>query len=190
MDSDYESMHGWCTRAKAQKMMEYITPATRLCVEFGVWGGKSLLPVALAAHKDATIIGIDAWSIEASLDGVNDKANEDWWSKINYDEMFEYTKNIMLKYNVPHVQLWRTKSILVVDKFQDESIDFLHQDSNHSEKVSCSEVEAYWNKVKHGGIWVFDDTDWSTTRPAQEMLESKGYSVLHDATQWKIFVRN
>lgn len=189
LPNDYESIHGWCTREKAYKMSEYINSDTSLCVELGVWGGRSLLAIALAASKNATIIGIDAWSPQASLEGINDKANNDWWEKVDYDFMFNYAKKLMIQNNVSNVQLWKNTTLSVVDKFENESIDFLHQDSNHSEEVSCAEVEAYYNKVKRGGIWVFDDTNWETTQKAQAMLISKGYTELYNSGEWKIYQR-
>lgn len=189
LPDNYESIHGWCTREKAYKMSEYINGNTSLCVELGVWGGRSLLPIALAAPRNATIIGVDAWSSQASLEGTNSKANDDWWANLNYDYMFEYAKNLMINSGLPNVQLWRNKSLSVVTKFNDESIDFLHQDSNHSEEVSSAEVEAYYNKVKRGGIWVFDDTNWETTQKAQALLLSKGYKELYNSGAWKIYQR-
>lgn len=189
LPDNYESIHGWCTREKAYKMSEYINDNTSLCVELGVWGGRSLLPIALAAPRNATIIGVDAWCSQASLEGTNTKINDDWWANLDYDHMFDYAKNLMIENGVPNVQLWRNKSLSVVTKFNDESIDFLHQDSNHSEEVSCGEVEAYYNKVKRRGIWVFDDTNWESTKKAQGLLVSKGYEELYDSGEWKIYQR-
>jgi hypothetical protein len=70
---------------------------------------------------------------------------------------------------------------------KNESIDFLHQDSNHSEEISCEEVELYHSKVKPDGIWCFDDTDWSTTKKAQQLLLTKGYTEVYNAVSWKIY---
>jgi hypothetical protein len=89
------------------------------------------------------------------------------------------------------VDLWRCKSNEAVSKFEDQTIDILHQDSNHSEEISCEEVELYWNKVKPGCFWVFDDTDWPTTKKAQDLLLTKGYVVHHIPSdkKWTVFQR-
>jgi hypothetical protein len=89
------------------------------------------------------------------------------------------------------VDLWKCKSRDVASKFEDNSIDLLHQDSNHSEEISCEEVELYWNKVRPNGYWVFDDTDWPTTKKAQNLLLTKGYRVLKVGSdnKWTIFIR-
>ena len=58
-----------------------------------------------------------------------------------------------------------------------------------SEKISCEEVELYHKKVKKNGIWVFDDTNWDTTKKAQELLVSYGYIEIYDSGTWKIYKR-
>jgi hypothetical protein len=47
-------------------MTEYIKDDFKLCVELGVFGGKSLLPISLKCK--GKVIGIDAWEKEASLE--------------------------------------------------------------------------------------------------------------------------
>jgi len=190
LPSNYDSIHGWCTREKALTLMNLVLQLKpSLCVELGVFGGKSLLPIALAAKTfNSRVIGIDAWTAQASLEGTNSKENDDWWSKIDYNNMYQYTMNIMVE-NQVQVDLWKAKSNEVVEKFEDSCIDLLHQDSNHSEEISCEEVELYCNKVRVGGYWVFDDTNWQTTQKAQSLLLTKGYEEFYSApnNEWKVF---
>ena len=182
---NYESIEGWCTKEKAIKMMEFIPDNSRLAVELGVWGGRSLLPIAMKCKGD--VYGIDAWNVDASLEGKNDVANDEWWSNINYNKMYTYTHGLMMEHNCQNVKLLRMKSKDAVKLFENDSIDFLHQDSNHSEEVSCEEVELYYSKVKPGGIWCFDDTNWPTTQKAQNILCTKGYEEVFDSGSWKIY---
>ncbi len=196
LPANYNTIHGWCTYEKATKLMDLVYKSNaKLSVELGVFGGRSLLPIAIASKKlDPTskVIGIDAWTSQASLEGKNDKANDDWWSKINYDEMYNYTVDLMIQNNVYSViELWKCTSREAVSKFKDESIDILHQDSNHSEEISCEEVELYWNKIKPGCFWIFDDTDWPTTQKAQCILLTKGYTVFEIGPnkKWTVFQR-
>lgn len=196
LPSNYNYIHGWCTYEKANTLMDLVYKANAsLSVELGVFGGRSLLPLALASKKinpSAKVIGIDAWEAQASTEGKNDKANDEWWSNINYNEMQEYTKNLMIQNAVDSVvELWKCKSRECASKFEDNSIDILHQDSNHSEEISCEEVELYYNKVRIGGFWVFDDTDWTTTKKAQNILLSKGYEVFQVGSdmKWIVFQR-
>jgi predicted O-methyltransferase YrrM len=187
---EYLGLDGWCTPEKALKLVEVMQSySPKVCVELGVFAGRSLLPIAVAAGKDATVIGVDSWSAPVSLEGSNDKANDEWWAKIDYDHFFKYTRDLLNKHDCRHVELWRESSLAVAHKFQYNSIDLLHQDSNHSEEITCAEVSLYWNRVSPGGIWVFDDTNWPTTQKAQALLESKGYLCIHDSGSWKVYRR-
>ena len=196
LPSNYTSIEGWCTVEKADKLMEIVWECKpSLSVELGVFGGKSLLPIALMSkniNPKSEVIGIDAWSTQASVEGTNDKANADWWSKINYEQMLKYTKYIMVENNVDDiVKLWKDTSRNCITRFSDNSIDILHQDSNHSEEITCEEVELYWNKVREGGYWIFDDTNWPTTQKAQRLLVSKGYTETYSHNgEWKVYRRD
>ena len=174
-------------REKALKMIEYIN-SDSVCVELGVFGGRSLLPIAIKA-KNGNVTGIDAWNINAALEGINAKEHVEWWKKIDYNHFYEYTKEQLKLYNCNHVKLLKMTSVAAIESFEDNSIDFLHQDSNHSEEISCAEVLLYYNKVKQNGIWVFDDTNWDTTVKAQKLLCDKGYKLLFDSGSWKIYKR-
>lgn len=192
---NYEQLHGWCTVEKANKLMDIIKELKpSLCVELGVFAGRSLLPIALAAQQvdpNARVIGIDAWSTDAAIEGTNDTRNADWWKTIDYANIRQYAEKVMWTNNV-RVGLWTTRSADAASRFEDNSIDFLHQDSNHSEEVTCEEVELYWNKVRKGGLWAFDDTNWPTTQKAQPLLLSKGYAEIYREPKegaWKIYVR-
>jgi hypothetical protein len=48
LPENYDTLHGWCTRKKATVMMDYIRKLKpTLSVELGVFGGRSLLAIAL-----------------------------------------------------------------------------------------------------------------------------------------------
>lgn len=196
LPEDYKDIHGWCSIEKANKMMEVVTKCNpKLILELGVFGGRSLLALAIASknvNNTSKVIGVDAWNKLSALEGINDNANNEWWSKIDYDMMYNYTIELMKKHNVDNiVELWKSKSCDVANKFLINSIDIIHQDSNHSEETSTNEVELYWDKVIPGGYWIFDDTNWETTQRAQHLLESKGYTEIYaaDKNEWKIYER-
>jgi hypothetical protein len=193
--NDIEKIEGWCTIEKALYVVDFIEKnSIRTYIELGVFGGRSLLPVALAIKHihgiGGDIIGIDPWEIQPCLEGENAKENDAWWASIDLDKMYSYTQNLLKMYNVDDiVRLKRTSSNDYVNNIGSQSIDLLHQDSNHSEFTSCREVDQYYDKVKINGFWIFDDTDWETTQKAQKKLVAKGYECVHDAVHWKIFKR-
>ena len=200
MDLEYiqatvPTLHGWCTVEKAIHLynivLEHEAP---LCVELGVFAGRSLLAIAMGARaKNGSAVGIDAWSKEACEQGVNDIENTEWWNNIDYDFFYNYTEKVMSDADLSDTtRLVRSKSADVASHYKSKSISVLHQDSNHSEEVTVEEVNQWFDKVKIGGHWVFDDTDWSTTQRAQELLLEKGYELIFTEKdrKYKIFLRN
>ena len=195
LPANYETLLGWCSLEKAEKLLELTaTENVSFCVELGVYAGRSLLPLALgvATKPGARVVGIDAWSIPAALEGENTPDNDRYWTNVDYNGAFDYATQVLRDNGVGRlVDLWRCKSLDVCDRFEDESIDLLHQDSNHSEAVSCQEVDAYWRKVRVGGFWVFDDTHWPSTQAAQSKLQERGFVEIFSEAQgtWKVFQR-
>lgn len=176
------ALPGWCTSVKAGMIYDLIKEhKPYLSVELGVFGGRSLVPIAIG-HKDnnyGSVIGIDAWDTSASLEGQNDKANDEWWSALNYDDIYAHCLHAVRHYGInSYCCLARSKSLMIADMFGNQTIDFLHQDSNHSEEVTCNEVDAYAPKLRSGGIWISDDTNWPTVQKSLTMLTAIGFEKL------------
>jgi hypothetical protein len=191
IETSITPLHGWGTVEKGIRLAELVlvTQAER-SVEIGVFGGRSLIPMAIA-HQLSGIgytVGIDPWEVAASLDGVNAPENEDWWRKIDYDEIYTHFLGALLQYRlVRECRIMREWSDTAVRLFADESIAVLHQDGNHSEKISTMEVDLWSPKLKQGGYWVFDDTDWATTQRAQALLIERGFHVIEIHDNWKVY---
>ncbi len=85
-ESVQDGVEGWCTPHKAQKLYELATlPETKLAVEIGIFGGKSLLPVAAAfANKGAGVIyGVEPWDNSVAVETVTNVENDKWWSEVD-----------------------------------------------------------------------------------------------------------
>lgn len=186
---------GWCTKEKTERLYKIVSDnIPNLIVEFGVFGGRSLIPMALALKNigKGKIIGIDPWEREASITSYDSEdPNYKWWFNLDHNAIFKSFINSVHEYNInDFVEYYRKRSNEVVNLFEDQSIDILHQDGNHTEFISSEEVELYYNKVKPGGFWLMDDCDWPTTKKAQELILTKGYLLYEDHVAWKIFKRN
>lgn len=42
-------------------------------------------------------------------------------------------------------------------------------------------------KPRLGAFWIFDDIDWPTTRPAQQLLLQNGFYCVETYPQWALF---
>lgn len=186
-----DQLHGWCTKAKAAILIDLILmikPAT--VVEIGVFGGKSLVPMAYALqhNKMGVIYGIDPWSATESAVGM-DKVNEEWWSKVDHDSIYQdLVKKSALFGLEDHIELIRTTSELATSI---EMIDVLHIDGNHSEKTSLFDVKKWVPLVRPGGVIIFDDISWGTTNAAVEWLNFNCIKFVEfsDSSDWGIWIK-
>lgn len=176
-------MEGWCTPAKAEALaLAVLDHKPEVIVEIGVFAGRSLIALALAAHvtDKGRIIGIDPWDKDASIQGFAPAdPNHKWWrNDVNHDFIYGQCVTFMKQLGVSgRVTLCRGTSEHSLPGFHTcqellgrPFIGFLHIDGNHSEMISCFDVEAYVPLVEPGGIVVFDDVNWGTTKRAQELL--------------------
>lgn len=192
IERELPRLPGWCTPAKGKRMAALARGAS-LCVELGVFGGRSLVSIALALRADQVpeygrVDGIDPFTATAALEGTNDPANDQWWSKLDYEAIARVAQEALYRLELmPYARLVRMRSRDVVGFYGDGTIDLLHQDSNHSEEVSCEEVALWAPKLRSGGHWIFDDTDWPTTKKAQLNLEALGFRELEDHGGWKVY---
>jgi predicted O-methyltransferase YrrM len=153
-----------------------------LCVvEVGVYAGRSLLPQALALkHNDRGVVwGIDAWSGSVTQEGT--QAPSEWpWGKTDFVAVRKELDDALRGAELfPWVCLLQARSQDAVHRFQEESIDILHIDGNHSEEVSTADVRNFLPKLKQGGWLWMDDTDWASVGAAYKHAQS-GCDVVHD----------
>lgn len=184
-------LHGWTTPEKGTRLAELVieTGAAR-SVEIGVFGGRGTIAMAMGHQVLGTgsVSAIDPWEVCASIEGENDPANDEWWSKVDHDEIYEHFLAAVVRTGVGrYCRIMRERSDTALRLFADESVAVLHQDGNHAEKISSSEVEIWTPKLLPGGYWVADDTDWPTTRRAMAMLAERGFALIEDHGSWRVY---
>ncbi len=167
-------MEGWCSEEKAIAMAELVLESfPKVVVEIGVFGGRSLVPQAMALREMGTgvVYGIDPWQVEAATEGDNGEENNKWWKEnMKLNDIHQLCMTEIWKHKLdPHCIVIRACSQHCVGLFR--KIDILHIDGNHSELTSCRDVQLYGPKVRKGGFIWFDDTDWSTTKAAVKLME-------------------
>lgn len=175
------TLQGWCTVEKASHLADLVVDrGAGVCVEVGVFGGRSLLAMAFAQRElgRGATWGIDPWSAVASLEGENSPENDEWWSQLDYEDVYRRFVEAVLQHGLLPVCNWmRTKSVTASRLFDDRTVDVLHIDGNHSEFTSVTDVVTWLPKMSPGGIVVMDDADWATTAAAQRLLRQHSSSV-------------
>ena len=165
-------LEGWCSVEKALAMAQSICDSRpRVCVEIGVFGGRSLLPQALACQslEQGHVFGVDPWSAADSLECMHNQRDLSFWAGLDHEQIYHGCFQAIRDEGLTrYCSLLRLPAQQAVDVFS--QIDFLHIDGNHNRDVALRDVLLYLPKVRSGGdIW-FDDTDWESTQDALRIL--------------------
>jgi len=194
-------MPGWSTPEKCQILADCIlSTKCKLSVEIGVFAGRGLIAMGMA-HRELHHRGVEgtyATGVDPLLaapclegDGHSNLDVEFWNDQDKLDQMHAYCLNAIEGPNSHHIAEWcrflRMRSDEAVKLFADSSIGVLHQDSNHSEKISCDEVARWAPKMLLGSFWAIDDSDDQRQVKAMQMLLDYGFVEVKDAGKWKLY---
>lgn len=187
------TLEGWATAEKCGRMAEVIAATSpKLAVEIGVFGGRALFLIGLAMREAGGGVawGIDPWTKESALEGENDPENSDWWAKLDLEEIYSKTlSSIVASKLTRECRVIRERSDVAVKMFDDDSVDFLHLDGNHSEAASTTDVRVWAPKLKQHATLVVDDVDWPSVGAALRRIRELGFRVIHDGGTYQILSR-
>ena len=110
-------------------------------VEVGVYRGRFTAALAKRAPK-MQILGVDAWKV---YPGYKDYENNDLESEA-------YTDAMRRLGDKPNVKLMNAWSLDAAKEVEDNSLDYLFIDANHSYEFVVEDLKAWEPKVKVGGI--------------------------------------
>lgn len=183
---------GWCNQDKAEVFASHLSSMhSPLCVEIGVFSGRSLIILGLLLKEKGRgmAVGIDNWSKTAIVEG-NESKDMKWYLDKDLEAIYQKCLTYVMDYEVEdHCAVLRLDSNRGADIFGYESIDLLHIDGNHSEKVSCRDVELFLPKVKRRGVIVFDDINWGTTKKAQAIL-ARNCTLNYQTSHFAAYIKN
>lgn len=165
---------GWCTVDKGVHLAELIYDRQiDNAVEVGIFGGRSFIPMGIAMrHRGAGVCyGFDPMDPAAASEGGIDAANDEWWRKIDLNEMYDGFVKTVLHYRLTKECRWmRIRGEMAAKMFEPGTIGLLHLDSNHSEEASLRDVRLWLPKLRPGGVFVMDDTNWPSQQKALQTL--------------------
>jgi predicted O-methyltransferase YrrM len=185
-------LEGWCTREKALVLIDLLLEIRpQVVLEVGVFGGKSLIPMAFALqfNRKGKIIGIDPWDSQKSIEGQTIEHAE-WWLSIDHEAILQDLINKISEHKLGnYIELIRSTSIDATIKTRE--IDVLHIDGNHSDQTSYIDVTKWVPYVKKGGLIIFDDLDWASTARAIRWLDDHCIRVteFRGENVWAIWVK-
>jgi predicted O-methyltransferase YrrM len=145
-------------------------------VEIGVFGGASLIPMAMAlkVNGHGIIYGIDPYDMELI---IRELAQEDnpasWWVKQDMDVVRNDTLKAIEEFGLSEqVGMIRFESNKCHYLFEKTGIDVLHIDGAHTEKAVMDDVKNYATKVHVGGYIWMDDTHFKSLEKPLKLLET------------------
>ncbi len=172
-----ESAEGWCSEEKAQAFADLVVKVKpKVCVEIGVFGGASLIPVACAlkALGSGIILGIDPWDNAECvkyLDYAEDKEHIDWWSSVKLNFVYYHFLDKLILYELEDCcRILKMTSDRAVSEIGE--IDILHIDGQRSQEQTLKDAKTYFPKVVSGGyIWVGDTLFYNKQKAIDFLLE-------------------
>ncbi len=168
------NLDGWCSDDKAAHLAELVRESKpKIAVELGVYGGRGIGAIEMAVQEygiDCQCFGVDPWSTAAATEGNLEKVHVDWWKDLDIEKIYADCVSGMRRLGLCSVQLLRMKDDEAIKQFNNESIDMIHIDANHSEECSTRIVKTWLPKCSQGAVIVFDDIDWSTQSRAIVIL--------------------
>jgi hypothetical protein len=179
---------------------------TDLCVEVGVWAGRSLLAMALgqaslaspASMASPRTYGVDPWSADATMEGWHGPGNKISSRKHEIDEGQDeidheaaYNTCRALVSDMQHVILLRVSSAGAAPGFAPGIVDVVHIDGNNSADSVLADLGSWAPTVKAGGCLVLSSAG-GRSRPAynaRQWLACNGWVATEDHVTWAVYRR-
>ena len=163
--------------------------------EIGVWKGDFSAKI-LTVAKPAVLHLIDPWQFEPGPDyqealygGRLESGQSDM------DAVYEaVTHRFAAECLAGTVTIHRAPSIAVAPTFPDRSFDWVYIDGNHRYEFVQADLEAWWPKVKAGGIVAGDDYrnggwwEGGVKRAVDKFVARHGYNLVLTGRQFLITV--
>lgn len=182
------ALQGWCTLEKATFLAEQIVRNRyKVAVEVGVFGGRSLIPMALAvAHTGGEVFGVEVWNNEVAVEVPMEPRNDEWWSTLDIARV----KRAFLRYlaasdlaavtRIIELPSWDAARAFDTPRWRGK-IDFVHIDGSHAEAQALGDVQRWCRVVRPGGMIVLDDIGWGTVQKARNYLMRRCASFIEVA---------
>lgn len=182
MEHYYKNLEGWFDFFNFYRAVIHQIDWEGLIVEVGSWQGKSAVFMAveiLNQNKNIKINCVDTWegSIEHKEENIIQK-------NLLYET---FLKNIEPVKQV--IKPIRKSSVEGAKLFKDNSVDLVFIDAAHDYENVKNDINAWYPKVKPGGILAGHDKTWPGVVKAvnEFLLESNNALHILDRDVWGLF---
>lgn len=151
MDHFFETIPGWFDFEDVYTAFVATAPAGAKFVEVGAWYGKSTAFLAVEiinSQKDITLFVVDHW--RGSLEHQQGEFAEDAGIVVQ-GSIFPLFKSYLARV-LPRINPIEMDSIEASKRFADGSLDLVFLDAGHEYASIRADIEAWFPKVRSGGI--------------------------------------
>lgn len=181
---------GWVSLNKAGCLIDYVDEICKnvedpVCVEIGIFAGKSVLPVSLELKRNyrGKVYAIDPWTNEEATRGY-DGPHYEYWSQINLQEKFQIFTTMINEFELnDYIEIIKEPSDTAPDI---DNINLLHIDGQHTDQA-LRDVKKYASKIVLNGYCVVDDVEWGEVGNVPNLLEKMGFIHVHSVDGTVIF---
>ena len=157
----YKNIHGWSRFIPFYRDAVKEAQDGSVFVEVGAWKGKSaafMCVEIINSQKFIKFFVVDTW---LGSDEPAHHIDPDVQQGTLYQCFLENMRKVAGAF-----EPLRMKSTEAAEKFEDESVDFLLLDAAHDYDNVKADLEAWWPKIKPGGVMAGDDYRWSGVNKA------------------------
>lgn len=146
-------------------------------VELGVWKGR-VFKHLLKTCPDLHLIGVDLYAPQPENTGPEKWTPGENGHEWNHNAYYQDIMNNIFLYG--RGEFIRNYTVEASKQFEDESIDFVFIDADHSEEGVRNDIIAWTPKVKKGGFIFGHDINWTSVRNVVEEFFGNSYEVKPD----------
>lgn len=153
MNDYYKTIHGWFDFEEFYDLAVSRIPDDAEMVTFlevGSWLGKStcyLGRIVKDSGKDILVYAVDTWK-----GSINEEFHQEFVEKHGGDLKHLFLENMTNGDVISHIVAMQSDSLDAATQFEDESLDMVFIDANHSEEAVRADIDAWFPKVKIGGL--------------------------------------
>ena len=148
-------------------------------VEVGVYQGRTFRQL-LRLCPGLDITGVDLYEPQLSHPGpekwIPGENGNDWDHETYYNDMLELCKKFSNR-----ARIIKDYSVNASNQFDDDTLDFVFIDADHSYKGVCDDIDAWSPKVRKGGMIIGHDFHFPGVKKAViEKFGNDGFSTADD----------
>ncbi len=154
-----------------------------MIVEVGVWKGASTIKMAQMLQNnalDGCVIAVDTW-----LGAVDHWVQDKWFQELGFAFGFPTIQRKFMK-NVIEAGVQDFVVPLPLDSINASSLlynlgisaDFIHLDAGHEYKSVLSDLEAWWPRLRKGGLLIGDDYQMTGGWPGVKQAFDEFFATL------------